>query len=114
VGEKSGQEEEVILKPNGQNITVNDSNKQEYVNLLINYLCSKNCQRYIKQIKDSINKVIPLEILSIFEPHEIEMLLNGPQNINVTDWRNSTQYIDYNPSDPVIIWFWTYVEKLDQ
>ncbi len=44
----------------------------------------------------------------------MEMLLNGPQNIDVRDWKNSTIYINYNPNDLQVIWFWAYVEKLDQ
>ena len=102
------------MKPNGKDIAVNDSNKQEYVNCLVNYLCVKSCHRYVKKIKEAISRIMPLEILSIFEPHEIEMLLNGPPHINVQDWKNSTLYINYQPQDPQIVWFWAYVERLDQ
>ena len=42
------------------------------------------------------------------------MLLNGPQIINVADWKSSTQYINYQPYDPQIQWFWAYVEHLNQ
>jgi hypothetical protein len=42
------------------------------------------------------------------------MLLNGPQNINVFDWKNSTQYINYQPYEPQIQWFWSYCESLSQ
>jgi hypothetical protein len=42
------------------------------------------------------------------------MLLNGPQVINVPDWKSSTQYINYQLYDQQIQWFWAYVERLDQ
>jgi hypothetical protein len=31
--------------------------------------------------------VIPRPFLNVFEPHELEMLLNGPQSIDVKDWK---------------------------
>lgn len=42
------------------------------------------------------------------------MLLNGPQNINVADWKSSTLYMNYQPYDQQIQWFWSYVEQLNQ
>lgn len=80
---EAGKQEEVELKPNGSTILVTDANKKEYIHLLMDYLCARSCQRYVKQIKEAINSIIPLELLSVFEPHEVEMLLNGPQNIDV-------------------------------
>lgn len=111
---EQGKQEQIELKPNGTTIFITDANKREYINLLMDYLCVKSCQRYVKQIKDAINSVIPLELMSVFEPHEVEMLLNGPQNIDVEDWRRSTIYMSYQSSDQQITWFWRYVEGLNQ
>lgn len=36
---------------------------------MVSYLCVKSCERYVGKLKQAINKVIPLEILSVFEPH---------------------------------------------
>lgn len=66
---EQGKQEQVELRPNGSTIFVTDANKKEYIHLLMDYLCGKSCQRYVKQIKDAINSVIPLELLSVFEPH---------------------------------------------
>lgn len=32
----------------------------------MDYLCVKSCQRYVKTIKEAINSVLPLELLSVF------------------------------------------------
>lgn len=60
VGDEAGKEEEVVLKPNGKEVIVTDDNKHEYARALINYLCARSCDRYVKKLKDAINKVIPL------------------------------------------------------
>lgn len=41
----------MVLKANGDNIEVNDANKKEYVDLLVDYLCVKSCKRYISKVK---------------------------------------------------------------
>jgi E3 ubiquitin-protein ligase HUWE1 len=56
----------VPLKPNGENIPVNDTNKQEFINLLINYFCTKTCKHYIDVVKEGINQVMPVAFLEVF------------------------------------------------
>lgn len=43
VGDEPGKEQEVALKPNGQETVVTDQNKHEYAKALVNYLCVKSC-----------------------------------------------------------------------
>jgi hypothetical protein len=42
------------------------------------------------------------------------MLLNGPQLIDVKDWKENTMYKGYRHNDHIITWFWTIVFKYDQ
>lgn len=104
----------VILKVNGDTIPVNDHNKKEFIHLLINYFCSNTCSHYIHAVKEGIAKVMPLHFLEVFEPYEMEMLINGPQHINVQEWKASTQYKNCTAKDQHVQWFWKYVEGLDQ
>lgn len=61
-----------------------------------------------------IYKVVPSNFLSVFEPHEMEMILNGPQFIDVKDWKLNTLYKGYQHNDQIITWFWSVVQKYDQ
>lgn len=36
---------------------------------------------------NEIYKVIPKNILSVFDPHEFEMVLNGVPFIDIEEWR---------------------------
>lgn len=104
----------VTLKDKGENIMVNDSNKNEYVSLVVKHFCVKTCSHYIDAIKLGIESVVPLSLLEIFEPFEMEMLLNGPQEINVQEWKKSTEYKECKAGEKLVQWFWKYVEPLDQ
>ena len=44
----------------------------------------------------------------------MDIIINGRKSINVQDLKENTIYTGYNQTDQVIIWFWEYVEKLDQ
>lgn len=61
-----------------------------------------------------MTSAIPAELLSIFEPYEFEMIINGPQTIDISDWRKNTVYQGYEPDSQVVNWFWETVENYDQ
>ena len=42
------------------------------------------------------------------------MLLNGPQVIDINDWKQNTLYKGYKHTDQQIVWFWNVVSKFDQ
>ncbi len=40
--------------------------------------------------------------------------MNGPNYIDIHDWKKHTNYKNYKPNDKVIKYFWEIVEKYDQ
>lgn len=42
------------------------------------------------------------------------MILNGPTNIDIKDWKNHTVYEGYNEHDEIIKWFWDNVQTYEQ
>ena len=44
---------------------------------------TKKIQRSIAAIKKGVDKVIPADLLNIFQPYEMEMILNGIPFIDV-------------------------------
>lgn len=72
-------------------------------------------KKSIGYIKEGLNKVIPNNLLSIFEPYEMEMLLYGVPFIDVQDWKVNTTYkAPYAQNNNTIRWFWKVVEEFDQ
>jgi E3 ubiquitin-protein ligase NEDD4 len=50
----------------------------------------------------------------VFLPHELDVMLNGRQNINIQDLKENTVYSDCSVSDQVIVWFWEFAFSLSQ
>ena len=42
------------------------------------------------------------------------MILHGPTDIDIEDWRKFTIYKGYNYNDKQILWFWEFVSKQTQ
>ena len=62
-----------------------------------------------------IYRVIPKQLLEIFEAHEFEMILNGVPFIDLEEWKQNTEYTGtYNASHKVIQWFWKEMKEFDQ
>lgn len=51
--------------------------------------------------------------MSIFNEQELELLISGLPDIDTDDWKNNTEYQNYNPSSPQIQWFWRAVRAFD-
>jgi hypothetical protein len=109
-----GQVEEVELKPNGGDIDVVESNKKEYVKLLVKWRFEERISQQMDAIKKGFNDIFPLSNLKVFDERELEYLMCGLGDINVDDWRKNSIYQNgYTPSDQTVIWFWKAVENMD-
>lgn len=98
------------LKPNGANIPVTQENKDEYIKLVIEWRFVARVQDQMNAFLDGFNALVPLNLIKIFDEHELELLMCGIQNIDVKDWKQNTLYKgDYHPNNIVIQWFWRVV-----
>jgi hypothetical protein len=105
-----GMTSERELKPNGKQIPVTNSNKREYVELVIRWRFSDRIRQQMSAFMSGFNDLVPHDLLKIFDENEVELLLAGLQDIDVNDWKRNTKYRgEYNPNHPVIINFWKAV-----
>jgi E3 ubiquitin-protein ligase HUWE1 len=102
------------LKPEGRTISVTEANKVEYVRLV-------SVQRLVLAIRDQIqaflsgfHEIIPKELVKIFNEQELELLISGMPDIDIDDWKNNTEYMNYSASSPQIQWFWRAVRSFSQ
>jgi hypothetical protein len=68
----------------------------------------------IENLRYGIYKIIPPDLLSVFEPYELDIIINGKKDIDLDDLKNNTQYTNCKSKDQVCRWFWEYVEGLSQ
>jgi len=107
-------EEIVDLKPNGRNIPVTEENKKEYVDLLCQYKMTNAIKDQINSFVQGFEELIPHELVSIFGPGELELLISGLPEIDIDDLQRNTEYHGYSPSSPVAQWFWEVARSLSQ
>jgi HECT-domain (ubiquitin-transferase) len=61
----------------------------------------------------TIMQVVARELVSLFNDHELELLISGLPEIDVDDLRANTEYQGFSPTSPVITWFWEVVREMD-
>ncbi|KAI1885580.1 hypothetical protein AGOR_G00205270 [Albula goreensis] len=110
-----GAMEEVPLKPGGISILVTQDNKAEYVQLVTELRMTRAIQPQINAFLQGFHTFIPPSLIQLFDEYELELLLSGMPEIDVTDWNRNTEYTSgYDLDEPVIKWFWEVVQSLTQ
>ncbi|KAF2900726.1 hypothetical protein ILUMI_05467, partial [Ignelater luminosus] len=98
------------LKPNGAEIPVDNSNKDEYINCVIKWRFVERVQDQMNAFLEGFSDLVPLNVIKIFDENELELLMCGIQNVDVKDWKQNTLYKgDYHANHIVIQWFWRVV-----
>ncbi|ORX60189.1 HECT-domain-containing protein [Piromyces finnis] len=108
-----GVKQTIELKPNGENIPVTEENKQEYIDLMINYSINNGVEEQLKYFRNGLYEVIPDDLLKIFDERELELLIGGISNIDCDDWQNNTDYRSYKKDDKTVIYFWKCVREFE-
>lgn len=113
-----GDNQMVELKPGGRDIEVTNENKDEFLELRLKQLCMDQVASQLYHLLVGFYEVVPMELLSVFDFNEIELLLCGLPKINVEDWKvNSVyrgEYEGLGPSHPVVRMFWEIIEESNE
>ncbi|CAI5782268.1 NEDD4-like E3 ubiquitin-protein ligase WWP2 [Podarcis lilfordi] len=101
------------LKEGGESIRVTEENKDEYIMLLTDWRFTRGVEEQTKAFLDGFNEVAPLEWLRYFDEKELELMLCGMQEIDMSDWQKNTIYRHYTKNSKQIQWFWQVVKEMD-
>uniref|UniRef100_A0A673XUA1 E3 ubiquitin-protein ligase n=1 Tax=Salmo trutta TaxID=8032 RepID=A0A673XUA1_SALTR len=101
------------LKDDGENELVTSENKEEYISLLTDWRFMRGVEEQTKAFLDGFNEVVPLEWLRYFDEKELELMLCGMQEIDLSDWQKNTIYRHYTKNSKQIHWFWQVVKEMD-
>ena len=100
------------LIPDGGEIYVNQENKAEYVYLFIDYIFNHQCEEQFKSFKRGFFKVVTEDIISLFKPEELELLICGSKTLDFKELQNSCQYVDgYTEDHEIMKWLWEIVNE---
>ncbi|KAK5112118.1 hypothetical protein LTR62_004461 [Meristemomyces frigidus] len=112
--DRFGLSETVDLVEDGRNISVTEDNKQEYVQKIVEYRLITAVQEQLDHFLAGFHDIIPQELIAIFNEQELELLISGLPEIDVEDWKNNTEYHNYQSTSPQIQWFWRAVRSFDK
>lgn len=105
-----GQMQQHELKQGGSDIPVTNENKQEYMDLVIQWRFVSRVQPQMTSFLDGFDEVLPLNLIKVFDENELELLMCGIGEIDVRDWKRHTVYKSgYHANHIVIQWFWRVV-----
>ena len=91
---------------NGSKIPVTDANKPDYIRLLAQHRMTTAIRSQIDVFLEGFHDLVPAELISIFTPTELELLICGLPDVNVDDLRANTDYQQCRATDDCILWLW--------
>jgi E3 ubiquitin-protein ligase HUWE1 len=101
-----GRHEVVDLIPRGRHVAVTDDNKHEYVRLVAHHRMTAAIRQQIEAFLDGFYELVPPELVSVFSPTELELLICGLPDVDVDELCANTEYHQYRATDAMIVWFW--------
>lgn len=99
---------------NGRNIIVTEENKLEYVTLVCQEKMTGSIRQQLNSFLEGFYEIIPKRLISIFNEHELELLISGLPTIDIDDLKINTEYHKYQASSLQIQWFWRALRTFDQ
>uniref|UniRef100_A0A4W6EX47 HECT-type E3 ubiquitin transferase n=1 Tax=Lates calcarifer TaxID=8187 RepID=A0A4W6EX47_LATCA len=109
-----GQITERELKPGGANIPVSEKNKKEYIERMVKWRIERGVVQQTESLVRGFYEVVDARLVSVFDARELELVIAGTAEIDLTDWRNNTEYRGgYHDNHIVIRWFWAAVERFN-
>lgn len=103
------------LKPNGSSIPVTLENKEEYVELYIDYILNKSVMNQFGAFNSGFMKVCGGRVLQLFHSHELMAVVVGNENYDWHALEEAAEYKNgYKSSDQTIRWFWEVIHEMSE
>mmetsp|Transcript_18951 Transcript_18951/g.39006 ORF Transcript_18951/g.39006 Transcript_18951/m.39006 type:complete len:905 (+) Transcript_18951:2-2716(+) len=109
-----GRNQVVDLIPNGRNIPVTEENKAKYVSLVCQNRMTTAISSQIKAYLDGFYELVSKDLIQIFTPRELELLISGLPDIDMHDLKKNTDYNGWKATDKQIEWFWNVLFSLSR
>jgi len=107
-----GRNQVVDLIPNGRNVPVTEENKAKYVSLVCQNRMTTAISSQIKAYLDGFYELVSKDLIQIFTPRELELLISGLPDIDMHDLKKNTDYNGWKATDRQIEWFWNVLFSL--
>ncbi|XP_026322032.1 probable E3 ubiquitin-protein ligase HERC4 isoform X2 [Hyposmocoma kahamanoa] len=101
------------LKENGVNISVTYENKDEYVEMYVDFLLNKSVENQFKAFNQGFQKVCGGRIIKLFRSHELMSVVIGNEEYDWDVFESNCEYKNgFHPQDKECRWFWEVFHEL--
>ena len=106
IDDKFGEKLVIPLKPNGENILIDINNKDEYVELYIDWFFNKSIQEYFNSFEKGFYCVFNRNLSKVLTPDELELIICGTQLLDFNELKKACKYEEYTKDSETIKYFW--------
>nr|XP_057907388.1 probable E3 ubiquitin-protein ligase HECTD2 [Doryrhamphus excisus] len=97
------------LKPGGDKIPVSKHNRREYVHLYVDFLLNKSISKQFAAFYHGFHSVCASDALMLLRPEEVEMLVCGSPQVDMSALQRNAHYEGYSKNDATVRSFWEVV-----
>lgn len=113
--DKFGEKVVIPLKPNGEQISITSQNKDEYIDLYLDWYFNKSIEENFSSFQKGFYRVVDRNLSHLLSPKELELIICGIQELNFIELEKSAIYEDgYNKNSSTIKLFWEVLHSFDE
>ena len=76
----------------GNEIFVNQENKEMYVMLYLDFYFNQHCEQQFNSYKKGFFKTVCSDVINLFQPEELEQLICGSSELDFKDLQENSNY----------------------
>ena len=114
VDDKFGEKIIINLKENGNKIQVDINNKDEYVELYLDWYFTKSIQEVFTSFEKGFYRVFSRDLSKILSPEELELIICGTQTLDFHELKRVCRYEEYTKDSETIKQFWEVLLEFDE
>ena len=114
IDDKFGEKLVIPLKYNGENIMVDLDNKEEYVDLYLDWYFNKSIQDGFKSFERGFYCVFNRDLCKILSPEELELIICGTQKLDFNELKKVCRYEEYTKDSLTIKYFWEILLEFNE
>ena len=114
VDDKFGEKLDIPLKANGENIMIDSENKDEYVELYLDWYFNKSIHEVFNSFEKGFYKVFNRDLSKILSPEELELIICGTQFLDFNELKKGCNYEEYTKDSETIKYFWEILLEFNE
>ena len=114
IDDKYGEKLVIPLKENGENIMIDNNNKDEYIELYLDWYFNKSIFEYFNSFEKGFYRVFNRNLSKVLTPDELELIICGTQFLDFNELKNACQYEEYDKNSETIKLFWEVVLSFNE